>query len=118
MSAPSRLNLTIDVNNQPHGLVVKLKGEVGNNEADFFKSQLMRILGMRGKKIVFDLADLYFVASAGMGAFASFRRSALGSGAKVYLAAVPAKLEGLLKTAGMNQLYTVCATVDEALAAK
>lgn len=115
MSAPSRMNLTIDVDNQPIGLVVKLKGEVGNNEVDFFKSQLLRILGLRAKKIVFDMANLYFIASAGMGALASFRRSALASGAKVFLAAVPDKLEVLLKTAGMNQLYTICATVDEAL---
>ena len=116
MSAPSRMNLTIDVNNQASGLVVKLKGEVGNNEVDFFKSQLMRILGQRAKKVVFDMTDLYFIASAGMGALASFRRSALSSGAKVFLAAVPAKLDVLLKTAGMNQLYTMCITVDEALA--
>ncbi|MBL8792985.1 MAG: STAS domain-containing protein [Planctomycetia bacterium] len=116
MSAPARMNLTIELLNQPTALVVKLKGEVGNNEVDFFKSQLMRILGMRPKRVVFDLIELYFIASAGMGAFASFRRSAVGSGAKVFLAAIPAKLEVLIQTAGLNQLYTVCPTVEAALA--
>jgi len=108
----------IEIADVPQGKVVRLKGEVAAEEGDILRAQLMPVLNKRPKLVVFDLAELRFIASAGLGALAALRRSLVSAGAQGRLAAIPEKLRDLMKISGMTQLYTVYDTVDQALAAK
>jgi anti-sigma B factor antagonist len=107
----------VEIIDVPQGKVVRLRGDVAAEEADILRIQLTPILNKRPKMVVFDLAGLHFIASAGLGALAAIRRSLVSAGAKGRLAAIPEKLRDLLKLSGMTQLYAVFDTVDQALAA-
>ena len=114
---PPSAKFQIEIVDVPQGKLVRLKGDVAAEEADFLKSQLMPVLNKRPKLVVFDLTDLRFIASAGLGTLAAIRRSLVSSGAKGRLAAIPEKLHEVMRLSGMTQLYAVFATVEQALAA-
>ena len=114
---PSAARFQIDIVDVPQGKLVRLRGEVSTDDGDILKIQLMPVLNRRPKLVVFDLADLRFIASAGLGTLAAFRRSLINAGAQGRLAAIPEKLRDVLRLAGMTQLYAVFDTVEQALAA-
>jgi anti-sigma B factor antagonist len=107
----------VEIVDVPQGKLVRIKGNVNTEEADALRLQLMAALNRRPKLVVFDLADLRFIASAGLGVLAALRRSLLSAGSQGRLAAIPEKLREVMRVAGMTQLYAVFNTVDEALTA-
>jgi anti-sigma B factor antagonist len=114
---PPPIRFQIEIVDVPQGKVVRLRGEVSAEEGDILKFQLTPVLNKKPKVVVFDLSELRFIASAGLGALAAIRRSLVTAGAKGRIAAIPEKLKDLMKVSGMTQLYTVFDTVDQALAA-
>ncbi len=115
---PMPPRFVVDVEDVPQGKLLRLKGEVNAEEADILRAHLMPVLSgkIKPKLVVFDLSELRFIASAGLGALAGFRRSLVNSGAQGRLAAIPEKLRDVLRLAGLTQLYAVFDTVEKALA--
>lgn len=108
-------NLAVELVTAATGVVVKLRGEVGLDEVDYLKAQMMLVRRSKPKLVVFDLTDLRYISSPGMGAFASFRRNIVSDGGKAALAAIPPTLEGAIKVACLNQLFAIHPTVEKAL---
>lgn len=115
MPAPLPSKLEMQIVDAPEGKVVKLRGELGNNEADTFKFQVTPFLRQKPKIVVFDMTELHFITSAGLGALATVRRSIVAGGGQARLAGIREKLKSVFKISGMNQLFGTFDTLEQAL---
>jgi anti-anti-sigma factor len=85
MRPEPELGLAIEVCETRQGCVVRLRGEAGVVEADTLESALLPLIRLRLPRVTFDLSELVFISSLGMGVLAAFRRAAVRAGARVYL---------------------------------
>ena len=72
---PLDIRIQKDISDQGAGIItVKLKGSLDTATAPELAEQLAPVLARSMKDIVFDLADLTFISSAGLRVFASTRK--------------------------------------------
>jgi anti-sigma B factor antagonist len=72
---PLDIRIQKDISDQGAGIItVKLKGSLDTATAPDLAEQLAPVLARSMKDIVFDLADLTFISSAGLRVFASTRK--------------------------------------------
>ena len=95
--------------------VVVLPGEqLDASNAKEFKRDIAPLLEPRGK-VVFDLAELRFVDSSGLGAILSSLRQLNASGGDLRLCGMTKPVRALFELVRMNRIFAICATKDEAI---
>ena len=107
--------ITVQASQHPSGLIIKISGDAGVQNVAEMERELTRISAAHPKLVVFDLSDLDFIASLGMGALMSFRKGVVRAGGTVRLAAAKPAVLDAFKRAALKELFNTCATVDEAL---
>jgi len=109
--------LCIDITEIRQGFVVRLGGAGGYHAAGDLQGPLTRLMARRPPLVVFDLAELAFVASLVLSVLVGFRRAAARHGGQVKLAALQPGVRETFEAAGLLALFQVAGTVDEALMA-
>ena len=96
--------------------VVEVSGEVDVYAAPELRDRLTEILA-DGRSVVVDLTDVGFLDSTGLGALVSARTSAAERGASLPLVCTHERILKLFTITGLDGVFAIHATVDEAVAA-
>jgi anti-sigma B factor antagonist len=95
--------------------VVVLPGEqLDASNAKEFKRDIAPLLEPQGK-VVFDLAELRFVDSSGLGAFLSSLRQLNATGGDLKLCGMTRPVRALFELVRMHKIFDICGTKDEAI---
>jgi anti-sigma B factor antagonist len=97
-------------------VVVSLAGELDLYNANDVREALLACVGEEPERLVVDLAEVRFIDSTALGVLIE-ARSRLADKRAFLLAAPGLETRRALEISGLDRHFTVCATVDEALAA-
>jgi anti-anti-sigma factor len=107
--------LKVESSEHPSGLIIKVTGDAGVENVATLEAELTKLMVSKPPLVVFDLTGLDFIASLGMGALMSFRKTVARNGGTVRIAAAKPAVLDAFKRAALKELFNTCATVDEAL---
>jgi anti-sigma B factor antagonist len=95
--------------------VVELKGRLDLSASPELGQLLQRLIVAGESKIVLDCRELNYVSSSGLGAFIAAGKN-LGAGGKLVFAGLNNHLQNLFEMTGINGLFEVCPTREDAVA--
>src|SRR5262245_47747865 len=107
--------LQVEVIESPQGVIPRLAGDGGAVGTESLHVCLASLSARRPALVVFDLAQLAFVASLFMGALVSFRRGLERHGGTVKLAAPQPSVLEAFQRARLDQLFEFSESVDQAI---
>lgn len=107
--------LLMDTDNTQSVTVMKAKGRIDSETAPEFEHALSQLLDDKHNKIVLNLQAVEFLSSAGLRAMVKALKDAKSCGGDVRLVSVPEPIQGILLTVGLNQMFQIFPTTEEAL---
>lgn len=96
-------------------VVVEVRGDCDALGAGTLREHLERQVDAGRRHVVVDLTRLTFVDSTGLGVLVGARRSLAARGARMDLVVDHGPVHRVLRISALTQLFTVRATVEEAL---
>ena len=78
-------------------------------------NEISRRCSSRASKVIFDLAELRFVDSSGLGAFLSSLRQLNATGGDLKLCGMTKPVRALFELVRMHKIFDICGTKDEAI---
>ena len=100
------------------GLVLRCQGGLSWEDRDLLAAQIEQHIqyrpGLTG--VVFDLAGLEFINSAGLGALFQVNRRLRDHGARLAFASVPPMIVRMFRAVGLSRLCGMAETVEQAAA--
>ncbi|MFJ6698298.1 STAS domain-containing protein [Streptomyces sp. NPDC091272] len=96
------------------GPVVEIAGDLDYDTSPQLRRLLDRVSVRKGGRLVLDLAGLEFCDSTGLTVLIAARNHALQAGAEIALAAVPPNTLRILNVVGLDQIFALYPSVDEA----
>jgi anti-sigma B factor antagonist len=99
----------------PARCVLAIAGEVDLATAPALKAELGRTLAAGAQDLVLDISRVTHLDSTGLAVLVGLRRR-LGQGRRVAIAAAPALVIELLRLTGLDGIFDIFASVDDALA--
>jgi anti-sigma B factor antagonist len=97
--------------------VVALSGEVDIFTAPQFKEHLLGLLDDGVKRLVIDLSDVTFIDSTALGVLIGGVRRVHGAGGAMTIVVTTRPVERVLNITGLDRVFSMHATRDEAVAA-
>lgn len=110
------MKLTVRQVEGKSGTVVAIDGEIGYSEIRELKSGLDKVLGTDAAAVLVDLAEVSFIASDGLGVFIRARAKAEEHGKAFLLVGPQPRIHELLSKTQLTKIFSVCPSLDEALA--
>jgi anti-sigma B factor antagonist len=95
--------------------VVHLKGYLDAHTAPDFEKVLRDLIDSDRIRLVVNLSDLNYIASAGVGVFMGFIEELRGRGGDIKLAEPTEKVYRVFDLLGFHLLYDICKKEDEAV---
>jgi anti-sigma B factor antagonist len=95
--------------------VVRLKGYLDAHTAPDFEKVLRDLIDRDRIRLVVNLSDLNYIASAGVGVFMGFIEELRGRGGDIKLAEPTEKVYRVFDLLGFHLLYDICKGEDEAI---
>jgi anti-sigma B factor antagonist len=97
-------------------LVITIKGEIDLHVSPDLRTDLFSMLQKTGaKRLIFDLVAVPYMDSSAIAVLVEALQKLRKSGGKVLLTGLQPRVKGLLEIARLNSIFTVCASVDEAI---
>lgn len=109
----STLSINTDIR-QPVS-VMKVNGRVDSETAPEFEKALINLIEENCSKIVLNMQGVDFLSSAGLRAMVKALKGAQRGGGDVRLVSVSEPIKGILLTVGLNQMFKMYSTNEEAL---
>lgn len=106
--------LSIDTDVRQPVSVMKVNGRVDSETAPEFEKALLKLIEENKSKIVLNLQGVEFLSSAGLRAMVKALKAAQTGGGDVRLVSVSESIKGILLTVGMNQMFKMYSTNEEA----
>jgi anti-sigma B factor antagonist len=97
--------------------VVCLVGRLDKPAADVVGPQITQMLQEGKKYLLFDFAEVSFMASGGIRVLLQLHKQALDRDGRIILARLPLPVRDILDLVGYLRDFEVCATVEEGLEA-
>jgi anti-sigma B factor antagonist len=97
--------------------VIALTGEVDLYTAPEFKQELLRIIGGGTTQVVVDLTDTTFIDSTTLGVLVGGVKRLRPEGGQLSLVCSDRNITKIFEITGLDRVFTIYATRDEALAA-
>jgi anti-anti-sigma factor len=110
--------IDLQADQTPRGLIVRVIGNAGVDEVNELDRELRVLTALKPRLVVLDLSAVPFVCSMAMGSLIRFRHAVADEGGKVALTALQKNVGDSFRIAGLGKVFTICATVDEALDGK
>ncbi|MEW1994922.1 STAS domain-containing protein [Streptomyces coelicoflavus] len=107
-------HLTLHTRATPAGPVLELIGELDHHTAREVRAVLPGLTPSPGQQLVLDLGGLTFCDSTGISVLIAARNHAQGANATVVLAAVPSHLDRILRIVGLDQVFAIHLTAQDA----
>ncbi|MFG2991673.1 STAS domain-containing protein [Streptomyces sp. NPDC048257] len=99
------------------GPVIELAGDLDHHSAVQVRGLLPELAVEEGQQLVIDLGGLTFCDSSGITVLIAARNHALAAHATIALAAVPERVSRIFRIVGLDHVFPVHPTVQEAEAA-
>jgi anti-anti-sigma factor len=98
-------------------LIVTPQGESLNAmTAPFFKEKALDLIHREGlTKVIFDLSQLRFIDSSGLGAFLSIQRTLNKQGGLLKLAHLNQSIQTMFEIVSMHRIFDIFPTVEDAV---
>ncbi|AKL94957.1 anti-sigma F factor antagonist [Clostridium aceticum] len=97
-------------------LVVKLKGELDHHVAERIRVELDEVISnKRSKNLIFDLKDMNFMDSSGIGVIIGRYKSIQKLGGKVAVVQTSNKVDKIFSLAGLYRIISKYETSEDAL---
>jgi anti-sigma B factor antagonist len=96
--------------------LVRVVGELDLATAPQARAAVIDAVGSDASRLVLDLSELAFVDSAGLGVIIGALRRVRSAGGELRVVAPPSGPRRVLALTGLDTLFTVVASVDEAVA--
>ena len=103
---------------QWHGntAVVQAVGDINIYSSADFQDSLRPVLARKPERIVIDMAGVDFMDSSGIASLVKMLSRAKAVGASMHLAAMSDRVRSLFEITRLDNVFTIHATCDEALA--
>ncbi|GAA3876288.1 STAS domain-containing protein [Streptomyces sedi] len=111
-----RRGLTVDVRRAAGSVVIAPAGELDHHSAEKLRTALHECTAAGEARIVVDCSGLEFCDSTGLNVLLATRVEAEEAGGAVHLAEMPPIVARIMEITGASAVFTVHATLDEALA--
>lgn len=110
------LGLSVDVDETDGHVVVKVRGVVDFWSAGPLQEQVNFALQGRRPHLVFDLSEVTFVDSTGLGLLVSVHRRAESGGGWLHIAGPSPQVRRVLEATNLDQIFRLYPDVDAAAA--
>ena len=97
-------------------LVVRAAGRLDSVTAETFDARLQEVAIEGDTHVVLDLAQVSYVASAGLRSLLLLMKRVKANGGALVLAAVHPRVQDILDIAGFTTMFAIVPTVDDGLA--
>ena len=98
--------------------VIALAGEVDLYTAPELKQQLLEVIGQGAKEVVVDLSDTTFIDSTTLGVLVGGVKRLRPNGGQVSLVCSDRNITKIFEITGLDRVFTIHATREEALGAE
>ncbi len=113
--AQAQAQAGLPVLRRPGVSIARLEGDLDIAATPVLRERLLSMLGPGVRLLVIDLSGVAFCDVSALAVLIGMQRRARGLGITVRLAAPRPQLAKLLRVTGLDQHFTVCATLDDAL---
>jgi anti-anti-sigma factor len=110
--------VSLSVLSTPAFTIARLVGDLDIGTTRAVREGLLSMLLSAARLLVIDLSGLSFCDVAGLAMLVGTQRRASARGITVRLAAPRPQMAKLLRATGLDQSFTICATVDDAVPAQ
>ena len=107
--------IDVQANQTPNGLVAKLIGDAGVDQIDELDRELHLLTVLQPKLVVLDLTGVPFISSMAIGSLLRFRNEVAQNGGRVAICGLQKSVAESFRLANLGKVFTIHATVDEAL---
>ncbi len=111
------MELDIPDQNVDGWTVVAASGEIDVVAAPELREQLVQLISDGTTKMVIDIENVDFIDSTGLGVLVGAIRRARSAGGDVRLVCTNSRLLKVFDVTGLDEIFTIEATVDDAVAA-
>jgi anti-anti-sigma factor len=114
-SAQVQAEMSLSVLSQPAVTIARLAGELDIATTPALRERLLGVFSPGVRLLIIDLSGVAFGDVSGLAVLVATQRRARRLGITVRLAAPRPQVARLLRITGLDQCFTICATLDEAL---
>lgn len=108
--------MDVTISEENSVLIVVVSGRVDSNTAPDLERDLKAAVEAAPARVAIDLAAVDYISSAGLRALVSVLRGARAHGGDVRLAALSPRVADVLKLAGLESIFAVYASREQAVA--
>lgn len=101
------MNLSIELNKQEEGYLIKLRGEIDIYTAPKLKKELIPLTEESGVKVCVDLKHVTYLDSTGLGIFIHALKSATKHESHLKLIKVKDRVLRLFEVTGLQEIMTI-----------
>ncbi len=110
------MSLTIKVEHQSSSVIFSFTGKINNpEETTDILNTLDREIESKNKSFLYDVSKLEYITSSGLNFFIRSLTRIRNVGGEIILCGVQGNVEKLLKISKLNEIFTLCPSVSEAL---
>lgn len=103
------------VESQQNGITeLKLEGRLDSNTSRALEQKTTALFGADKTRVLFDLAALDYISSAGLRVFLQAAKAARRTGGTLVLAGMNENVREVFDISGFSQLFTLAPSIDEA----
>lgn len=99
----------------PKIIIVTLKGYIDTYNSDFFQKQVNRAIRSGYNKIIFDLSDINYISSTGIGSFTFFLKEVNSSNGNVVLIYIQPKVYEVFQLLGFSKFFNIKESIEESI---
>ncbi len=110
-------DLVSEVVRNGEAIIIRVAGEMNINSAPNFHTRVLEECADAPKHVVIDLGGLTFMDSTGIGTLLEIMRRLTRAGGKLSLVKLTDFITNIFDVTKMNQVFSIYATEEEALAA-
>jgi anti-sigma B factor antagonist len=105
----------IHVGQRDGAVIIRISGHIDESAADALNTELNEILDAGRKRIIFELSDVTFMGSSGLGQIMRAYREVRNSEGYVRVVNPQPLIEDLFDLTKLNKIMTIHPTVEDAL---
>ena len=111
------MDLDFEIRTEPKYTVVEVKGEIDLYSVKLLKEKVSIILeGKKVSNLLMDLTQVNYIDSTGLGILIGIKRRCTEKGGRMTLVSGSERITNLFSITGLNKVFTICKTVQEAAA--
>jgi len=98
-------------------VVLSVEGRIDPTTVGAVEQRLLKSMADGDKRLVLDLAKMEYISSAGLRVLLMTAKKLKGAGGSIVLCTVPRQVKEVLDISGFSSIFTITATIEEALTA-